>query len=148
MPFKEPYKTLLNLLQETFPLEKRPFKILGEKVGLSEKEVLEFLISLKKNGTLRHLGGVPNSLNLKRFTLLCAVVIPSNQSFIIYEIAKLPQVTHAYLRKHTLNFWFTLVTQDEKEAEDLISYLEKKYHLKIKKFPVIKNFKLKAIFRV
>ncbi len=148
MPFEKPYIKLLNLIQQEFPLKKSPFKILGEKVGLSEKEVLEFLTSLKKENILRHLGGVPNSSKLGKTTLLCATVIPSDKEVIAYEIANLPQVTHAYLRRHFLNFWFTLVTKNLEEAENLILYLEKKYNLKIKKFSSIKNFKLKAVFRL
>lgn len=148
MCFETPYKKLLNLIQRDFPLKKQPFKIIGERLGLTEREVLDFLISLKEKGILRHLGGVPNSSKLKRYTLLCATTLSSEQLSIGYEIANLPQVTHAYIRKHILNFWFTLVTKNREEAENLIFYLERVYDLKIKKFPLIKNFKLEAIFRL
>lgn len=148
MPFEQPYKELLNLIQKDFPLKKQPFKIIGERLGLTEREVIDFLISLKKRGILRHLGGVPNSSKLERYTLLCATTLSSDQLSIGYEIANLPQVTHAYVRKHALNFWFTLITKNREEAENLISYLERVYNLRIKRFPAIKNFKLKAIFRL
>jgi DNA-binding Lrp family transcriptional regulator len=142
------FKELLNYLQENFPLHPEPFKVLAEKFDLSEDEIIEFLKELKKKNIIRHFGASVNSHKLGYITCLCATSIPENQMEIAYKIAELPEVTHAYLRDHKLNFWFTTVTPSEKELKELKDRLEKNYNLKIKLFPATKKFKVKAIFKV
>jgi len=142
------FKELLNYMQENFPLHPEPFKVLAEKFDLSEDEIIEFLKELKKKNIIRHFGASVNSHKLGYITCLCATSIPENQIEIAYKIAELPEVTHAYLRDHKLNFWFTTVTPSEKELKELKDRLEKNYNLKIKLFPATKKFKVKAIFKV
>ena len=142
------FKELLNYLQENFPLHPEPFKVLAEKFDLSEDEIIEFLKELKKKNIIRHFGASVNSHKLGYITCLCATSIPENQIEIAYKIAEIPEVTHAYLRDHKLNFWFTTVTPSEKELKELKDRLEKNYNLKIKLFPATKKFKVKAIFKV
>ena len=135
------FKELLNYLQENFPLHPEPFKVLAEKFDLSEDEIIEFLKELKKKNIIRHFGASVSSHKLGYITCLCATSIPENQIEIAYKIAELPEVTHAYLRDHKLNFWFTTATPSEKELEELKEKLEKNYNLKIKLFPATKNLK-------
>ena len=141
-------KELINLIQKEFPLCSRPFKALAERVGLTEEEVLNFLKKLKEEGVLRHLGASINSKKLGYRTCLCAASLPKEKLYLAEEIARLPEVTHAYLRKHSLNFWFTLITPSEEREKELISFLEKTYSIEIKKFPTLKKFKVRAVFEV
>lgn len=140
------YRDLINIIQEAFPLDERPFATIAQRVGLSEGEVLNFLKDLKEKGILRHLGASPDSLRLGHFTCLCATHIPSEKLKITEEIASLPEVTHAYLRDHFLNFWFTLVLPKVNQLEPYLRHLEEKFHIKIKAFPALKKFKVKAVF--
>lgn len=144
----EAYRKLLNIIQESFPLTERPFKELAEKVGLTEEEVLTFLKNLKKEGILRHLGASPNSHKLGHFTCLCACHLPPEKLNLAEEIADLPEVTHAYLREHFLNFWFTLVLPSQETLEPYLRKLQEKYHLEFKAFPATKKFKVRAVFSV
>ncbi len=142
----EPFRELLNLIQEDFPLHPEPFKVLAEKVGLSEDEVLSFLRKLKEEGILRHLGASPDSHKLKHFTCLCATSIPESRLYIAQEIADLPEVTHAYLRDHSLNFWFTLVLPSPEDLKPYLENLKNIYGLTFYSFPAKKRFKVKAVF--
>jgi len=144
--FEKPYRDLLNLIQEEFPLNPQPFKVLAEKVGLTEEEVLSFLKGLKEKGILRHLGASPDSHKLNHFTCLCAVEIPEDKLNLAYEIAELPEVTHAYLRDHKLNFWFTLVLPKENDLTPYLEKLSQTYGLKFYAFPAKKKFKVRAVF--
>lgn len=145
---EEAYKKLLNLLQRDFPLEERPFKVLGEKVGLSEEEVISFLKELKERGILRHLGASPDSIRLGHFTCLCATTLSEDKIHIAEKISDLPEVTHAYLRDHTLNFWFTLVLPKREDLEPYLQKLEEEFQIKIRAFPAIKKFKVRAVFDI
>ncbi|MFN3505056.1 MAG: Lrp/AsnC family transcriptional regulator [Caldimicrobium sp.] len=143
---KKRYEELLNLIQEHFPLEERPFATLGKKVGLTEQEVINLLRELKEKRILRHLGASPDSLRLGHYTCLCACHLSEEKIALAEEIANLPEVTHAYLRDHFLNFWFTLVLPDKKDLDSYLKKLEEKYSIEIKAFPALKKFKVKAIF--
>jgi len=145
---EEKIKSLLNILQENFPLVSEPFKFVAEKTGLAEEEVIDILKELKEKGIIRYFGASINSHKLGYITCLCATSIPENKIEIAYKIAKFPEITHAYLRDHKLNFWFTTVTKSQKELEKLCKNLEKTFKIKIKKFPALKKFKVKAVFEV
>lgn len=145
---KEKYQNLLNLIQKEFPLEKRPFKALGERVGLSEEEVISFLKDLKEKGILRHLGASPDSIKLGYFTCLCGTELPEPRLDLAEKIADLPEVTHAYLREHKINFWFTLVLPKKEDLEPYLKNLENQYQIKIRAFPAIKKFKVRAVFEL
>ncbi|MFQ6110520.1 MAG: AsnC family transcriptional regulator, partial [Nitrospinota bacterium] len=41
-------RQLLNLIQADFPLERRPFRVLGQRLGLKEEEVLRRVRRLKE----------------------------------------------------------------------------------------------------
>ncbi|MCS7150095.1 MAG: hypothetical protein N2Z40_04520 [Caldimicrobium sp.] len=142
------YRALLNLLQEGFPLDPKPFAVLAKRVGLTEEEVLDFLRSLKEKGILRHLGASPDSHKLGHFTCLCACSLSEEKLHLAQEIANLPEVTHAYLREHSLNFWFTLVLPSKSDLEPYVERLEKSYQIKVHAFPATKKFKVKAVFEI
>lgn len=141
-------KNLLTQLQDNFPLEKRPFKVFSLQYNLSEKELLDYLKDLYEKGIIRHFGATINSHKLGYVTSLCASHVPEEKLSIIYEIANLPEITHAYLREHFLNFWFTVTAENEEKLSELIKTLEEKFNLKIKIFPALKKFKVKAVFNL
>jgi len=145
---EEKIKKLLNILQEDFPLVSEPFKFIAEKTGLTEEEIIDILKELKEKGVIRHLGASINSHKLGYITCLCATSIPENKKEIAYKIAELPEITHAYLREHKLNFWFTVVVKSEKDLKKFCKNIENKFQIKIKLFPAIKKFKVKAVFEV
>ncbi len=140
---------LLDLLQEELPLAPRPFFIIGERLGLSEEEVLERLKVLRDKGFLRHLGASLDSRRLGFVTTLCAVAVPEERAEeVAYQIANHPEVTHCYLRRHRFNIWFTLVAKDDKEFERILKEIEKEIGFTPRHFPATKMFKLRATFRL
>ena len=51
--FDDTDKALLTELQKRFPIDHRPFQVLGEKLGLSEQDCLERITRLKANQVIR-----------------------------------------------------------------------------------------------
>lgn len=150
MPMKkeERMKSLLNFLQEDFPLVSEPFKLLAEKFKVDEDEIIKFLKDLKKRKIIRHLGATVDSHKLGYITCLCATSIPEDKIEIAYKIAELPEITHAYIREHQLNFWFTVVVKSKKDLDKICNLIKTKFHLEVKKFPAVKKFKVKAVFKI
>lgn len=140
---------LLDLLQEELPLVSRPFALLGERLSLSEEEVLARLKRLQEEGILRHLGASLDSRRLGYVTTLCALEAPpERREEVASQIASLPEVTHCYLRKHRMNVWFTLVAKDFDEVERILESIREKTGLKARHFPATRMFKLRATFRL
>ena len=147
-PKEKKLKDLLNFLQKDFPLVSEPFKILAKKFSLEEREIINFLKNLKKRKIIRHFGATIDSYKLGYITCLCATSLPEDKIKLAYEIAKFPEITHAYLREHELNFWFTVIKKSEKDLKEFCKNLEEKFQIKIKLFPAIKKFKVKAVFEI
>ncbi len=142
-------KRLLDLLQEGIPVEPRPFARLGERLGLTEEQVLESLRSLKEQGVLRHLGASPDSRRLGFVTTLAAASVPPERAEeVARRIAEYPQVTHCYLRRHRMNVWFTLVDRDFESIENLLAALSRELGVEFRHFPARKLFKLRATFKL
>src|SRR6476469_7482933 len=51
-------RELLNAVQWDFPLDARPYAVLGERLGLSEPEVRDRVAKLKDAGVLRQLSAM------------------------------------------------------------------------------------------
>jgi len=141
-------KKFLALIQENFPLTLDPYRKIGDKLGLSPKEVLQKLEDLKLRGILRRVGGILNPAMLGYSTVLMAAkILPGEVEKAANYIASFPQVTHDYLRAGELNLWFTLIYREEKELSRILSRIRKNISPKsMFRFTAIKFFKLKAVF--
>jgi len=51
-------RELLNAVQWDFPLEPRPYSVLGERLGVTEPEVRERIAKVKAAGVLRQLSAI------------------------------------------------------------------------------------------
>ena len=49
-------KKVISFIQGDLPLDKRPFALVAEKAGISEKEYIERIQNLKKSGIIRRFG--------------------------------------------------------------------------------------------
>ena len=141
-------KKVVKALQEEFPICEKPFEEIGKRFGISEKEVVEILKKGLDSGIIRHFGASVNTRKLGYYTCLCATSIPEDRLDMVEEIASHPQITHAYLRDHHLNFWFATLTPSKEDFENFVKHLEHKYQIKILSFPTKKKFKVKAVFNI
>src|SRR3990170_4760125 len=117
-------KRLLNLLQEDFPLESRPFAALAEKLGLGEEEVLQRTRRLREMGVLRHLSAIFDVFRVGYKSSLIAMAVPPetiDQSAAV--ISAHPGVSHNYGRDHRFDLWFVLAIPGEQDYEGTVSTL-------------------------
>lgn len=101
-------RELLNIVQSSFPLDPEPFRILGERLGVSEAEVLERIKRLK--GTvIRQISAIFDTRSLGyQSSLVAAKVDPARINEAAAVFNEHPGVTHNYRRNHEFNLWFTL----------------------------------------
>lgn len=139
-------KKLLNLMQNEIPIDKRPFKTLGEKLMLTENDVLKRVKKLKDDGIIRRIGGIFNSRRMGYTSTLCAAKVSENK---IEEVAACIndyyEVTHNYIREDEYNMWFTVITHSEESLNNILEEIKRKTALdEIISLPSIKLFKVKV----
>lgn len=138
----------LNIIQREFPLEKRPFFKIGKRLNIKEEEVIEILKDLQKKRILRQISAIFNPLFFRHRSALFAFKVPSEKlRKAISIINKHPGISHNYLRNHSYNLWFILVSLPERdpldEADKLAKLCEIKDYLYL---PALRTFRISTIF--
>ena len=117
---------------------------MAKKFKLSEDQLMQRLIGLKKTGVIRQLSAIFDTRKLGYKSALIAMSIePEKLDYVANQVNKHPGVSHNYERNHEYNLWFTLAVppgSDLKAEVDKFSKLSgiKKTRL----LPTIKLFKI------
>jgi len=143
-------RAIVNRIQSDFPITSRPFATIAEELGLSEKQVIDILVHLKKAGIIRRIGGnfVPHKLD--HVSTLCAAKVPEDKidAFAIV-VNGYPGVTHNYQRKNEYNVWFTFIAPSMDQIESHLEDISRKTGIsEILNLPATRVFKIKAEFSV
>ena len=139
-------KKLLNLIQNEIPIDKRPFKNLGEKLSITENEVLNRIEKLKDEGIIRRIGGIFNSRKIGYKSTLCAAKVPEDKiEKVAMFINTYDEVTHNYIREDEYNMWFTLITYSDENLNNIIEEIKRQTSVNdIISLPSVKLFKVKV----
>lgn len=120
---------LLAIIQDAFPLEERPYRVLAEQLGSDEQSVFAAVESLRQSGIIRRIGGVYDSKALGFISRLCAGKVPTVATGAANDCAlekfaaavnEIPAITHNYVRSHEYNVWFTVIAQSEEEIQKIV----------------------------
>ncbi len=143
-------KIILNEIQSGFPVTSRPFLEIGNRLGLSEDEVIERIRRLKEDGIIRRIGGNFNSRKLGFTSTLCAAKVPEEKIAGFVEVVNgYKGVTHNYLRKNPYNIWFTFIAPDMASIEISLKEIALKTGVTdILNLPAEKMYKIKVDFEV
>jgi len=142
-------RRLLNRIQSGFPLESRPYAVLGEELGLTEAETLARVRALRGRKILRRLGANFQSSGLGFHSTLCAAEVPEEKlAHFIDEVNKISGVTHNYLRAHPINIWFTLIAPSWEAVLEEIAGLETRTGVQVLNLPAEKLYKIKVDFNL
>jgi DNA-binding Lrp family transcriptional regulator len=117
-------RMILNEIQSSFPIEARPFEVLGRRLGCSEAEVMRRVERLKKIQVIRRIGANFNSRKLGYTSTLCAAAVPPDKMERFVELVNNQAgVTHNYRRDHEYNVWFTIIASSPAELERTLEQL-------------------------
>lgn len=142
-------RAILNEIQSHFPLEVRPFQVVGERVGASEEEVLRRVQGLYESGVIRRLGANFTSRKLGYTSTLCAAQVPGEQlEEFVAAVNRHPGVTHNYLRRHEFNVWFTLIAESQERLKEILGEIREATGIEIMSLPARRIFKIKVDFAV
>ena len=143
-------RMILNEIQSHFPIEARPYQVLGEKLGCSEEEVLQRVQDLKDREVIRRIGANCNSRKLGYTSTLCAAKVPSRLMARFVEVVNSYMgVTHNYRRDHDYNIWFTLIAPSEEKIESILSEIVELTEVgEVISLPAERLFKIQVDFEV
>ncbi len=141
-------KKLFQVIQKDFPLKERPFLEIGNLLNLEEEKVIEILKNFQKRKILRQISAIFNPWFFGHRSALFAFKVPSEKlEKAITVINEHPGVSHNYLRDHSYNLWFILVSLPErdllKEAERLAELCGINEYLYL---PALRTFRISAVF--
>jgi DNA-binding Lrp family transcriptional regulator len=143
-------KKILNSIQVDFPIHPRPYKIIAERLGLSEDELIERVSAMKEEFLIRRIGGNFSPDRLGYHSTLCAAQVEEEKIELFKEVVNaFPGVTHNYRRDHKFNVWFTFIAPSVETIEkNLAAIAEKTGVTTILNLPATHVFKISANFKV
>jgi DNA-binding Lrp family transcriptional regulator len=146
LDFKD--EALLLRLQVGFPLHPRPFRMLGDALGISEQEVLQRVGRLKDEGYIRAIRG---TFDVKRVgavsTLAAACVEPEKIETVAHQLNQHPEITHNYQRRHRYNLWFTVIAESRDRIDEILEQARMLPGVTdLIELPVLRRFKISAVF--
>jgi DNA-binding Lrp family transcriptional regulator len=147
IPLDELDKKLLNLLQGSFPLDRRPFAHVAALAGLREDEVLSRTARLLDERIIREITPIFDTRVLGYSSMLVAAKVDSENPWRAAKVINShPGVSHNYLRDHDFNLWFTIATEPD-SALGLDGTLEVLQRLtdaqSVRQLPTLRLFKIR-----
>lgn len=143
---------ILDVIQDAFPLEERPYQVLADMFSaqgeaVTEQQVFEAVENLRTSGVIRRIGGVYDSKALGFISRLCAGKVTDIDKFAA-AVNAVPAITHNYVRTHEYNVWFTVIAQSEDEIRAVVNKLCAQTDLlDVHVLSVTKKFKIDTVMK-
>jgi len=143
-------RKILDIIQKEIPIEKRPFKTIGEQIGLDETEILQRINVLKEQGIIRRIGGSFDSKKVGYVSTLVAAKVPEDKLEQTATILnRYTGITHNYQRDHEYNLWFTLTASSKQRIEQLLEIIKQETGIQeLISLPALKKYKIRVYFKM
>jgi DNA-binding Lrp family transcriptional regulator len=147
IPLDELDKRLLNLMQGSFPIARRPYEHVAAQAGISERDVIGRVQELIDERIIRQVTPIFDTRALGYSSMLVAAKVdPENPWRAANVINEHPGVSHNYLRSHEFNIWFTIATEPDSPLglEGTLEVLGREAGAEsIRQLPTLKLFKIR-----
>lgn len=118
-------RTIINRLQESFPICDRPYQVIAEQFGITEQELIQRLEQMLEKKQLSRFGPMYHAERLGGGLSLCAMRIPeADFERVTEQVNAFPEVAHNYARDHELNMWFVLATETAERIHSVLVEIE------------------------
>ncbi len=133
--------SLINHLQDGFPICEQPYLQVANELGLTEDDVLNRLKKLLENGTLTRFGALYHAEKMGGALTLAALKVPDADFEKVTEIVNaFPEVAHNYQRNHELNMWFVVATETPQQLDETLEKIELQTGLHVFNMPKINEY--------
>ncbi len=135
-PIDDIDRRLINSLQGGFPLTRRPYGVVAERLGLGEEEVIRRLRRLLADRVLTRFGPMFQIERAGGAFCLAAMEVPEARwAQVVAQVNMRPEVAHNYRREHRLNMWFVLATETPEGIGRCAQEIERDTGLAVHLFP-------------
>jgi siroheme decarboxylase len=116
VPLDDVDRRLMNLLQSSYPLQRRPFESIAADAGLRADEVMTRTQRLLDERIIREITPIFDTRALGYSSMLVAAKVDAEFPHRAADVVNAhPGVSHNYLRTHDFNLWFTIATPPDSE---------------------------------
>jgi DNA-binding Lrp family transcriptional regulator len=139
---------LLTRVQSGLPIEPRPFRRVGDELGMPEREVVERLRRLKASGLIRRMGATFDAERLGYVSTLVGVAVPAARvEALAAFVGRFAEVTHSYERDGPLNLWFTVTAPSAERLAAVLDAIRAEAHdCRLVNVPARKRYKVRVEF--
>jgi siroheme decarboxylase len=121
-------KKVAEIIQKDIPIAPRPFRLVGEGIGLDEDSVLDIIIGFRDRGIIRKVGAIlrHQPAGFVNNALILWAVPADRTDEVGMTLSSFPDVTHCYERqppfegKYSI---FSMIHMKESNGKDLIQAL-------------------------
>ncbi|WP_256393840.1 siroheme decarboxylase subunit beta [Natronoarchaeum rubrum] len=139
---------IVDGFQSGFPVEERPFRVVGDAVGVDEAEALARVERLYDDGIFRRFGPVLNPPVIGSSTL-AAVSAPDERFDEVADVINgYRQVNHNYRRDHEWNMWFVVTAGSRERRDEILAEIEERTGLSVLNLPMLTDFYINLEFPV
>jgi siroheme decarboxylase len=139
---------LIDGYQSGVPVEPRPFRSIGEALGVDEREALARVKALVERGIVRRFGAVLNPPVIGSSTLAAVKAPEERFSEIATVINSYRQVNHNYRRDHEWNMWFVVTAGSRETRDRIIDEIEERTGCEVLDLPMLTDFYIDLEFPV
>ena len=147
IPLTDLDKRLLNLMQGSFPIARRPYQHVAAEAGISEHDAIARVQELIDERIIRQVTPIFDTRALGYSSMLVAAKVdPENPWRGANVINEHPGVSHNYLRNHEFNIWFTIATEPDSPLglEGTLEVLGREAGAEsLRQLPTLKLFKIR-----
>jgi siroheme decarboxylase len=140
-------KRLLNLMQGSFPISRRPYQQVASEAGITEERALARVQELIDERIIRQVTPIFDTRALGYSSMLVAAKVdPENPWRAANVINAHPGVSHNYLRNHEFNIWFTIATEPDSPLglDGTLEVLAREAGAEsVRQLPTLKLFKIR-----
>lgn len=133
---------LLDRFQRGFPLDPRPYAVIGTALGIAEYQVIERLTRLVQDGMVQRIGAVLTPRHVGAGMLVAMAVSKRRLPDIAARVSALPAVNHSYARAHPYNLWFVVTASDAAEVDESVRTAEAVAGVAALRFSLIEAYHL------
>ncbi|HYA78116.1 MAG TPA: AsnC family transcriptional regulator [Verrucomicrobiae bacterium] len=146
-------RTMLQMLQDDFPIVQEPWLEISSRLNISESEVISRLQRLIEAGTIVKIGPIFDSSRIGlRAATLVAMRVPKNKvNDVAGIINEYDNISHNYEREDQYNVWFTLAASSKSELALMLDQIKLKTGIKdqdVLDLPTVRRFKINLHFQL